>query len=352
MKINTSWLMENGNDIIKYHITKNSAFLEHVQQNSEVKYWFNLLTDYSNENRIGNVHGSHDYKMENILGKLWVLGLNAEIKWFDEKMKFIFNFLEQHARRKDDRENTFGRIYQNHDFETVLCSFLPYLGYGDVDVVNSIVNKRIKCIYGFIKEKRYDIYIDAKDLKGVKKEWKPYIINPALYSEGNVKLPSVHDIFLFAGVYRNLSVEMKQKVDAIVDWVLDEKYQKLKNRYGYFYAEDGEYNTKSIIRSLNLQNDDMFLIASSDLQSLLLNMYIMSFFKSGVESDWFVKCSCFIEQYKDSNGIYEYPLYMLVEKKDNYFTNGGHMNPGLEKSKLYRKILSQFWNELIFSPKL
>ncbi|OQC01009.1 MAG: hypothetical protein BWX78_00594 [Firmicutes bacterium ADurb.Bin099] len=350
--MDTNWLMENGNDIIKYHITKNTKFLDHVQQNTEFEYWFNLFMSYFNEKHIGNVHGSHDYRMENILGKLWVLGLNAEVKWFDEKMKFIFDFLDQHTKRENEQTNTFRRIYQNHDFETVLCCFLPHLGYGDSDVVKRIVNKRIKYIYDFVKEKRFDIYIDAQDLKGVKKEWKPYIINPDLYSDGNVKLPSVHDIFLFAGVYRKLSVEMKQQADAIVDWVLDERCQKLKNGYGYFYVEDGEYNTKTIIRSLRLQTDDMFLIGSSDLQNLLLNMYIMSYFKSGIESDWFIKCSRFLNQYEDSNGIYEYPPYMLIEKKDNYFTNGGHMNPGLEKSKMYRKILSQFWNELIFASKL
>lgn len=344
--------MENGNDIIKYHITKDIEHLDNLKDNYEVEYWFDQFMKHYNSGCIENVHGSHDYRIENILGKLWLLGLNSQVQWFDEKMKYILDFLEQHTKREHDNANNFNRIYQNHDYETVLSCFLPWLGYGNSEAINRIVNKRIQYIYDFIQEGRFNIYMDAQGLKGVKKEWKSYIIDTDLYPDGNIKLPSVHDIILFSGVYDGLSVEKKRQIDAVIEWILDDKYQELKNRYGYFYVEDDRYHAKSILRNLRLQRDDMLLNGKSDLQSLLLNLYIMSYFKSGIESNWFRMCTLFLEQYKDSDGIYEYPAYMLVEKKDSYFTDGGHMNSGLKKSKMYRKVLSQFWNEMIYSSKL
>ena len=62
---------------------------------------------------------------------------------------------------------------------------------------------------------RYDIYIDGSILKSVKKDWQPYIINPDLYADGNISLPDMHDLLLFAGMYPYLSEEDRNKVETI-----------------------------------------------------------------------------------------------------------------------------------------
>jgi hypothetical protein len=44
-----------------------------------------------------NIHGSFDYCFENIIGKLWILGLSKEIDEFDHNLKFVFDFLNEHV---------------------------------------------------------------------------------------------------------------------------------------------------------------------------------------------------------------------------------------------------------------
>jgi hypothetical protein len=56
------------------------------------------LAERSQADNIGDIHGSHDYRMENILGKCRILGLSNEISAFAEKMEFILRFLNQHIQ--------------------------------------------------------------------------------------------------------------------------------------------------------------------------------------------------------------------------------------------------------------
>jgi hypothetical protein len=48
------------------------------------------------------------------------------------------------------------------------------------------------------------------------------------------------------------------------------------------------------------------------------------------------------------NGRYLFSKSLLNEKKDSYFTEGGHMNIGENKrSKIYQEVVSTFWMYLI-----
>ena len=220
------WLIENAGVPIKYILTNDKKYIPEVLENSDVKYWLTKLKDRAENKDLSNIHGSHDYRYENIVKNCAVLGLSKEISEFDENIRYILDFLHGHIQNKDiDREPlSFGKIYAYRDYETILACYLPSLGYQDDPAVKYITEKRVNIVYNFTKQKRYDIYVDGSKLKGVKKEWQPYVINPELYADGNIALPSYHDYVLFAGMYKYLDKDWQDKIENIIEWTLSDGY--------------------------------------------------------------------------------------------------------------------------------
>ncbi len=347
--MNKTWLLENADAPIRYNLNHNAGDKDKVLQNSEVQEWLTRIAERSQADNIGKVHGSHDYRMENILGKCWILGLTKDFPDFADKIKFIVDFLNQHIKASFTPEDlSFNKIYHYRDYEKVLSCFLPLLGYGGDPAVLHITRERIDILYSFTLGKRYDIYVDGSKLKGVKKEWQPYIIDPALYFNGHIALPDIHDFILFAGMLPFLNSEEIKKVEVITEWLFNEDYKKIIRRYGYFYISGGSYNTKAVIFKLHLLDFKDMTFDKGDLASLLFNMRILSHFKSARESEWFSQALMYLGQYKTENDRYIFPSHMITEKPDSFVIFGGHMNVGENKRlKLYREIISTYWMEKI-----
>jgi|GEM_PF-6984389 len=127
--------------------------------------------------------------------------------------------------------------------------------------------------------------VDGSKYKGVKKEWQPYLINPELYADGNIALPTMHDFILFASIYKEIDTELKDKIETIAEWIFDERYMSISRRYGYFYATGGSYSVKAIIFKMHLINFKDILFTNSDFNSLLFTCYILSHFNSARKSE-------------------------------------------------------------------
>ena len=347
--MNRQWLLDNADAPIKYILTRENGYADKLFENQEIQYWFSRLKQRSDERNLGDIHGSHDYRMENILGKCWILGMSKDIFKFDNCIRFILDFLDKHIHQPNHGSLSFGKLYSYRDYETVLSCFLPLLGYNDIPSIKYIAEKRINILYDFTKYKRYNIYVDGSKYKGVKKEWQPYLINPELYSDGNIALPTMHDFILFAGIYKGMNTELKDKIETIVEWIFDERYMSISRRYGYFYATGGSYNVKAIIFKMHLINFKDMLFNNSDFNSLLFTCYVLSHFDSAKKSEWFGSARLYLDNYKTPNNRYKFPSHMIAEKLDNYVINGGHMNVGENKrSKQYAEIISTYWMNKIF----
>ena len=347
--MNKTWLIDNSDVAIRHILNGVVENSEKLLENSEISAWFLRLTERSQNNNIGDIHGSHDYRMENILGKCWILGLSKSIPVFADKMGFILNYLNCHIQRAPTDNLTFGKIYHYRDREKVLSCFLPLLGYYDDTAVLHIVRKRIDILYTFTRNKRYDIYIDGSMLKGVKKDWQPYIINPELYSDGHIALPDMHDFILFAGMLPFLAVEERDKVEVITEWLFSEDYKHIIRRYGYFYLTGGTYNTKAVIFKLNLLDFSDMTFDNGDLRPLVFTVFILSHFKTARESEWFSLALSYLNHYKNESGRYVFPAHLVTEKPDSYVIFGGHMNVGEnKKSRSYNEIISTYWMERIY----
>jgi hypothetical protein len=351
MDDNKTWLIEHGDIPIQYQLTHNKDLIEGLLKNVECNYWLGQLKQKVSNSDMSNIHGSHDYRTENILGKCWLLGMRREVIEFDALMKMYIDFLDVHVNTQHKNGTTYQRIYAYYDYETVLSCFLPFLGYSSEPSVINITNKRIDYLYDFTKEKRYDIFVNGAKYTGVKKEWQPLLINPMLYADGNLSIPSVYDVILLAGMYCHLNDNQKLKTNTIISWILNEKYDTFKSRYGYIYSEDDSYKAKSLIRGFNIPNIiDALNENKMAQQSIVFKTFILSHFMIASNTSIINNMLTYLNSFRLVNGRYLFSKSLLNEKKDSYFTEGGHMNIGENKrSKVYQEVVSTFWMYLIES---
>jgi hypothetical protein len=348
--MNTRWLIENADIPIKRILTQDPQNDDKLLENYEVQYWLSLMKQRSDNNDIHRIHGSHVIRFENILGKCAILGLSRKFPEFNRYMQLVLDFLNKHVGRREQEGLSFGKIYSNFDYETVLSCFLPMLGCGDDPAIQYITDKRIRILNDFTKQKRYDVYVDGSKYKGVKKEWQKHIIDPVLYADGNIALPAAHDYILFAGMYDRLNTEKRYMVETIVDRLFDNRYSDIRRNYGYFYVPGGSYNVKAVIYKMHFPNLEEENPEDRDLSDLIFSCFVLSHFETARKSDRFRIAIKYLERYKTENNRYVFPKPMITEKKDSCVIFGGHMNVGENKrSKLYSEILSTFWMDRILS---
>jgi len=346
--MNREWLWENAGYPIKYNLTKNESYIEQMLNNDEVKLWLNKLTDRVLCGDLSNIHGSHDYRYENIVGKCFILGLDAKIPTLDTAMRFFVNFLNGHITKTYDDNLTFWKMYQYRDYETVLSCYLPFLGYAEEKSVQYVANKRLDIVYEFVKQGRYDVYRTDLTYPGANKAWKPYILDPDLYKDGNISLPSIHDMILFSGMYTYYGQEMKKKINAVIKWIFNDQYSLLNNNLYYYAQDDPSYKSKGINNKVILCDVEKANFSPREAAALLFQCFIFSRFEEAQSSRWFSKALDYLNGYKTETGRYLFPKEMLTEQKDSYVWNGGHMNAGeSKKNKKYREILSTYWMERI-----
>ena len=156
------------------------------------------------------------------MGKLVQLGANSEIEPFHQYVSLYVNFLHDYIQRSTEDPLSFGKVYQSCDYELILVTFLSQAGYFKDHAIQYIFQKRLNILCSFAIEKRYDIFMDASDLPGIKKEWKDSIIHTDLYIDGNIHLPTIHDIIFFGTAMKNHpDVATINKINVILDWIFD-----------------------------------------------------------------------------------------------------------------------------------
>lgn len=96
--MNRDWLLINADTPIRYNLAHREEDAELLPQNGEVSVWLSRLAERSRADDIGAIHGSHDYRMENILGKCWILGLSKSLAWFTMALKDLSRYKNENGR--------------------------------------------------------------------------------------------------------------------------------------------------------------------------------------------------------------------------------------------------------------
>lgn len=103
-----------------------------------------------------------------------------------------------------------------------------------------------------------------------------------------------------------------------------------------------------MIRSFDIPNINALSENTMTEQSIIYKTFILSRFMVANKTPILNNMLTYLRTFKLLNGRYSFPKNLLTEKKDSYFTEGGHMNVGENKrSKTYQEVVSTFWMYLI-----
>ena len=183
------------------------------------------------------------------------------------------------------------------------------------------VKERIDTIYNFVQQGNYDIYDSVNQYKGIPKSFQGRpIVRPELYEQGKIKLPLEYDIYGFASVYMKLPQDYKNRIDAIIIYIMDKKFQQVADGYGILTDKKKYWALGWDPKPLEFEKEYCY-------NPLLLKMGLLSNFEVATKSEWFLQALKIVERYKDDNGLYHFPKNYLTEK-DSCWILGNHMGVG------------------------
>ena len=328
-------LYEHGKPIIKNEAAK---FLEiqteeiklQMLKSTEVQYWISCLHQFLVKPQ---VHNAADTCFENAMHKLLSYGVReADDKRIQEVNVFIVELMNSNIGNLSLFD--FGSI-------TILASWLACMGHTEPIVID-VIREHMNVVYSFAKHRDYDITIDPEGFPTIPKARAMHpLVKPELY-EGNIwRLPTIHDIFAYANLPSQLREDehIQHKIDTILEYILDERYQQLNRGYGLMLVPPNKYY--SMGWSMHLHR--YFIDTPIDNDGIVWQMELMSHFKKARESEWFINNLEHLQSF-EKDGMYEFPVDYLQEGKNKYYVLGCHMGLGEDrKLKLSRKLESTAW---------
>jgi hypothetical protein len=330
-------------------------------ENDTVRQWLANLKPYATlyaEARLGLglgagghssfLHGPTDMNFEVVLPKLAQLGLRAGMPLLDDMTSPWLALLQAEMKRDIDslsreKDRFLSAVYYHYDYRLIIASSLAMAGYLHHEAVQQLLNDRIEAIYAVIQYGNFDICEEPGKYSVHPKEWSKHLLKWELYSDGNIKLPFVHDIFAFSSIYKHSRHELKHKIDAIVEWVLSTEHQDFLYNFGYIRCPDGR--GKSVGFKMDFPGYFGFDSPEFDPRSLILRCWQMAHFPSAREHPWFQQSIRHLESFATDQGTYIFPNRYLTETKSTgYWVHGSRMGLGENRrNRQWSEIESTFW---------
>ena len=280
----------------------------------------------------GKIHGSFDHCFENAAYKARQLYIETEKTMKVEKA--LLSSAEKALAGKGEIE--YGDFGLN-----VIAGHLLLKGNREANAVIEFGQKRIQTISEVIKEYGYDIYVENIPEKGVPTAFnnRP-IVNPDLTKTSQLSLPLIHDVLYMHVIARHYP-EYKKKINAIINYILSESYQRFPNGYGVGYYGTGFYSVGWSVTIPSFIDHEL-------RQSTLFNLLHLSSYKAAHKTDWFRDMMAILELHKKTDATYEFPTNMIREKKNSYFVGGNHL--GIVENRRLKKrnqMESTYWYHVI-----
>jgi hypothetical protein len=294
------------------------------------------------------LHGSTDMNFEVMLPKLAQLGVQAGIPILDDKTTSWLQLLEAQWNRGADEVYGDGAhfltaVYFYYDYQLIIASSLALAGYIGHGVVERVLRSRLDAIYEVIKDGGFDIYEKPGKLNIHPKEWADHILKWELYSDGNIKLPFIHDICGFAHLRKDADQETKRKIGTIIQWILAPECQRFLYNYGYIRCPDGR--GKSVGFKVDLPGYFGHDHSGFDPRALVLRCWQMAQFPESREHPWFQKSMQHLENFLTPDGTYLFPKKYLTEARTGgYWVHGSRMGLGENRrNRKWAEVESTFW---------
>lgn len=359
------WLMDNGGSVIKFRVatelmdncseSQKKKLADQLLENKRVKVLLPLLDDFPPVPSFDNIfdflkiHTSKSSGIEGIMPRLLHLGFRKGIPAFDRRMwkfrKYVDNDLVKKA------VNNIQDLYVNDVWAlfsaVLLASYFVWGGYRYDESVN-IIKRQIDLVYRTASRKIFDIYLPEKEFKANRlsppKRMRKLVIKPG------IQLPLIYDLYGLAYLPDEiLNKEYKRKVNTIIRYLLDEKFQSLHEGYGCLYFKSKQrkaYNFYGCGWRPVLPYSYGF-DSERHKRTIVLYLDLMSHFKPAVQSDWFKKCRNHLEQFQTPSGTYCFPSKYLIDKKEGFYVLGGMMGLEDKRTKKSLELESTFWMLLI-----
>jgi hypothetical protein len=307
-----------------------------LQEGSLVQRWLARLRP---DDAFNALHGADPAAFENVIGKLSQLGCRAGMPALDAATAFSRDWLAQPSEAGWNWRPFLQRI---------VGGLLAAAGYGDDPAVMGYLQSRLADLADFCQRKDHDIYVDRSAYKGIPAGFRETpLVDPALYPEGSIRLPMIHDLHALAHYPDALRDDTTQaQINAVVDYVLDPRYQALRDGYGLMQAGPSRYY--ALGWSVHLHGYQGMESLPERPHLFLQRVALMSHFPTAWAHPWLQESIAHLETFRTPRGTYLFPRAYLPERTSGYWVAGAYM--GLEenrRSRLALEVESTFWMALI-----
>lgn len=248
------------------------------------KYWLNAWD-------MKTIHCSKDEAYENTIAKLLEFGFSKNDPVFDSKYGFLTD--DKYWKETDSFSEAIPQI--------VIYPFLIRAGYHTDKNISTYFNKRLELIENTIEKYGYDL-LEQRHIKK-KKSGNEFVFK----FTASEAMPSIYDLYAFAFYPKN-SERISKRIEKIIKYILDERFQKIPDTtYVLDETTKRYYALGNVFHACFLS------------YRRLLNIYLLSHFRAGVE------CSMFKTELKAllstrlPDGFYEFDRDFLIEKKNMYY---------------------------------
>jgi hypothetical protein len=282
-------------------------------------------------------HFIHSYRetcIDHFFPQLMDMGFRAGIPAFDEKMQPLRELFAYLLVRDED--------FCFH-YRIMLHRFFLMAGYAYSEVTASMQH-RLDAIYNPAKERIFEIYRDGSVMPKKPKQWTDVgIVKEELdpFSQSAQKpLPTIYDISALA-YFQDSKPENRAKIDAIIKYILDPGFQKIREGYGLLWDKEKRiYRACGWSPTLPLCEDKE--PSPYFTRTVLDVMSILSKFGAAHKARWIEQCVNHVERYRTQRGTYLFPKEYFGRKyvKKAFINKSNMALKHAEQDKILREVVS------------
>lgn len=295
-----------GGDEHDAYASENTEFIAYPL----LQEWLGRLRPVTDFN---SIHGSKPDTLENVSGKLNDLGFQSwMLPEFAEHFKPHLTMLE-----KDPSEHGLGEFAHQG-----LLNYLLVLGCRNETIRTGIFH-RLDQLTDFTSLGIYDIYIDHTSFGAFPRGFheKP-LINP----DYNNCLPLIWDIHALSCLPNEWrSQEVDQKIDAVIRYILDPRYQALPIGYGIMYHPPTK-RYYAMGWSVHLPRHETFEAQPKYFTMMFIQrLELMTHFKAAQTHPWIISSLQHLDGFQTEKGTWQFPGEYLRERPSGYWVTGAYM---------------------------
>lgn len=316
---NLQWLTKNSGPALRLRMMNEqmihkdtdsaSELLEELMQIEKVRTaltYFDKFKDFKSmpDNILyGFVHNCYEDSFEMFMPFFTKLGFTAGIPILDEKVGYMREIYQYFIT-----PNESGELHWSHVHGLSIILYLLEAGYVFHDMMD-YMTARINKAHKITEIQEYDFYeTDPLKIRPRPKIWKDTAVLKDIHNceIGEFPLPTIYTVMGMLYLYRYINDdEMKKKIDDIIIYILDPRYQKTRGDYGIHWSENNTYHASAGGVRLPLYEDDVLI--GNERYSFLNILNLMSYSPIALASQWFQKSMDFLEEYKTERGTYIFP---------------------------------------------